>query len=241
MIPSAYEFRIAARADSAVVRKLDDLAFGPEGQRAEPGELEAGVDAGDIHVLAQDGVPVGYIHADTSRPGRIYVAGVGVRPERQGQGLGSALIDHMLELLGDERHRIPVITVTSPGNVPMLKALFRRGFSARWFLADYFGPGHHRFGCQLRSVGARSSESVLKIPISRLEQICNLMFSQTFLIQGITGVGATAEFELAPIRRSDFLPSDPPDHFSGPPEGKRERHESSMRENLSSGLKDGMW
>lgn len=166
--------RLAGENDSAAVRELDDLAFGSGGQRADPGELEAGVAAGDIYVLVQaEDVPVGYLHADTSRSNRIYVAGVAVHPQWQGRGLGSALIDRMLEVLGDERHLAPVVTVTSPHNVRMLKVLLQRGFSARWFLVDHFGPGIHRFGCQLLAADSPVPDpaSTLWVPAAELDRV----------------------------------------------------------------------
>lgn len=257
MNPPAHEIRLADETDAAAVRSLDDVAFGLGGQRAEPGELEAGVAAGDIHVLIQGGVPVGYLHADTSRSNRIYVAGVAVHPDFQGRGLGSALIDHMLELLGDEQHLTPVVTVTSPHNVRMLKALLQRGFSARWFLPDHFGPGSHRFGCQLLAVDSPDPREAVRIPVSRLDRVAELMRTSGFRVRSIVdgdidkdgdaGSGAAGtpgtpvRFELVPIHPSDFLAADPPDHLVDPAELQHERLDREIRDNLRPSHNDGMW
>ena len=242
MIPSEHEFRLADEADSGVVRELDNLAFGPGDQRAEPGELEAGVTAGDVHVLVQGGAPVGYLHADTSRSNRIYVAGVAVHPELQGRGLGSALIDRMLALLGDERHLTPVVTVTSPKNVRMLKALLKRGFSARWFLADHFGPRRHRFGCQLLTADAPEPVPAVWIPATALDQVAELMRARQYRVQSIDdNETAGARFGLVPTHPGDFLAADPPDHLVDPAELQQERLDRVIRDNLRSSHNDGMW
>jgi ribosomal protein S18 acetylase RimI-like enzyme len=225
MTPIEYEIRLAGPADASTVRKLDDLAFAVGGQAAEPGELEAGVAAGDIHVLIHAGEPVAYLHADTSRAGRIYVAGVAVHPDLQGRKLGSALVDHMLALLGDERHVTPVLTVTSPSNTRMLKALLRRGFVARWFLADYFGPGYDRFGCQLLPVPPQVDPAHrVRVPVARLDQIAELIRTGDFAVCSLVGSGATPiEFELFPVDPSAFLVADVPNHIVDPAERHHEQ------------------
>jgi ribosomal protein S18 acetylase RimI-like enzyme len=235
MIPPGLEIRLADEVDATAVRELDDLAFGPGTQRAEPGELEAGVAAGDIHVLVRgDGRPIGYLHADASRTGRIYVAGVAVRPDWQGRGLGSALIDHMLALLGDERHLTPVVTVTSPSNVRMLKALLKRGFSARWFLDDHFGPGLHRFGCQLLTAAPADPTDSIWVPAARLGRVAELIQVQRYRVRSVDDGRASAavRFELVPTRAADFLDADPPDHRVDPAEKHQATLDRVIRDNL---------
>jgi GNAT superfamily N-acetyltransferase len=244
-------FRLADEGDAVAVRTLDELAFGPGGQRAEPGELEAAVVAGDVHVLDLGGVPVGYLHADTSRANRIYVAGVAVHPGVQGHGWGSALIDHMLALLGDERHLSPVVTVTSPHNVRMLKVLLQRGFSARWFLQDHFGPGQHRFGCQLLAACSPEPRGSVRVSATRLDQVSELMRIRGLRVRSIiesageAGKTEIAEspivFELVPIHPSDFLAADPPDHRVDPAELQQQRLDRAIQDSLGWSHQDGTW
>jgi ribosomal protein S18 acetylase RimI-like enzyme len=235
--------RLANEADAVGVRELDTLAFSAGGQPAEPGELEAGVAAGDVHVLVKDGVLAGYVHVDTSRSGRIYVAGVAVRPGLQRQGLGCVLIDHMLDLLGSGREVTPVVTVTAPTNVPMLKILFKRGFSARWYLPDHFGPGMHRFGCQLLAPGPPPDpDEGVRVPLTRLDEAADIVRSFT----GSDASPATVVLELFPTRPSDFLPADPPHHLVDPAERNHERLsrgllDQVLEEDIRSSYNDGTW
>ena len=225
--PPAHQLRLADASDAQTVRQLDDLVFAPgrlDQQRADPGELEAGVDNGDIYLLILNGEPVGYLHADRSEPGRIYVAGVAIRPDVQGKGLGTALIDHMLSFLGDQRDQLPVVTVTSPANLVMLKTLFRKGFSARWFMADHFGPGHHRFGCQLLNSGRAGSGPADRqathrgpavwVPVTEVATIRRMMNTEGFRVRSHDGTTPSARFELVRTLPGDFLPAEPPGHFT---------------------------
>jgi ribosomal protein S18 acetylase RimI-like enzyme len=249
MTPPVHHFRLAGPDDAVAIRALDNLAFPadqPDQVRAEPGELEAGVAAGDVHVVVRDGVIAGYLHADASRAGRIYVAGVAVRPDLQGQGLGSALIDQMLAVLGAERHLTPVVTVTSPFNVRMLKTLFRRGFSARWFIRDHFGPGHHRLGCQLLTDAGADPQSavgpVIRVRATHLDEICERVQVNGMRVRAIDGAtAATAWFELVPAGPNDFLAADPPDHFIDPSELPLDLLNRAIRDNLGSSHNDRMW
>src|SRR5690349_4581149 len=117
--------RAAGPEDFDVVRELDDLVFPPDsrdGQRAEPGELEDGILAGDVHVIERAGEVVAYLHTDRSRPNMIFVSGIAVRPDAQGLGLGTMMIDHFLDSLpGQIRGSVPITTITSPRNFVMLR------------------------------------------------------------------------------------------------------------------------
>jgi len=112
-----------------VVRELDNLVFPADDrdrQRAGPGELEDGVMAGDVHVLERLGEVVAYLHTDRSRPNMIFVSGIAVRPDVQGLGLGTMMIDHFLDSLpASIRGSVPITisTVPSPRTVTSARSL----------------------------------------------------------------------------------------------------------------------
>jgi ribosomal protein S18 acetylase RimI-like enzyme len=142
---AGYRIRIANTSDAGAVRQLDDLCFPPESpdkQRADPGELEEAVRVGDVRLLESGDDPMGYLHVDTTVPGRIYVSGLAVHPQAQRQGLGTIMVEECLASIGSfARSSVPIVTVTSPRNLPMLRVSFTHGFGARWVLRDFFGPG----------------------------------------------------------------------------------------------------
>jgi ribosomal protein S18 acetylase RimI-like enzyme len=146
--------RVATPRDAPTVRELDNLCFPSdslEKERARPGELERGVEVGDVQLLENSDGAVGYVHADTTDPRQIYVAGLAVHPDHQQRGYGTWLVEKCLALVSPAvRWRQPIVTVTSPRNYGMLRILFRHGFGARWLSRNHFGPGKDRFGLQLR-------------------------------------------------------------------------------------------
>lgn len=199
--------RVAGEADVGAVVRIDRLAFpvdSPDQQRAGPGELEAGVDAGDVYVLEDGPEVVGYVHIDRSAPDLVYVSGIAVRPDLQGRGLGSWLIDYFLSSRGPGQDQVPVVTITSPRNLVMLRTLFRRHFAARWLLRDYFGPGKHRFCAQLHTTGTWPSAVPPRwVPAGDLDTVFRLV-EGGLVVRSLRSDRGTPEFELIPPA-ADFL------------------------------------
>ena len=159
--PARVEIRLAEPGEAEQVRALDDAVF-PEIsidlERAPEGELEEATQVGDVFFLELDAERVGYIHVNRQDPRCIYVAGMGWLPEMQDRRLGTALarkVKAKLYAVTVGADRLPVYTVTSPHNFRMLRILFNLGFAGRWALPDYFGPGRHRIGCQMRRPGPK--------------------------------------------------------------------------------------
>jgi ribosomal protein S18 acetylase RimI-like enzyme len=206
---------VAGPSDIAVVRELDNEVF-PAGDRdrqpAAPGELEAGVLAGDVHVLERLGEVVAYLHTDRSRPNMIFVSGIAVRPDVQGLGLGTMMIDHFLDSLPARiRAGVPITTITSPRNLAMLRLLFARGFAGRWFLKDYFGPGRDRVGCQLRGQETPWPPAAgIQVPAPALDLLMRLLTEHSHVIRALVHTVTGPMFELVPGHGEQFPASGPP-------------------------------
>jgi hypothetical protein len=201
--------RLAESAEKPQVRSLDDRIF-PDGdpnlQRAPAGELETGVEAGDVYVTELAGRLVGYLHIDRTDPRLVNLSGAGIVPELQNRGIGTAMTALVRTILADYADLLPVCAVTSPQNPQMLHLLFSMRFAGRWMLADHWGPGRHRIGFQLLRATSRLPEAdrVRQVGPDDLGQLARL-----------TGAGwairrqrsqSERVFELSPATVDDFLP-----------------------------------
>lgn len=206
--------RPAEPHEAPLVRGIDDSVFpelSEDLQRAPAGELEEGVEAKDVYLFEMAERAVAYLHVDRSDPDRIYISGLGILPEIQNRGLGTALVALAQPILEDYEHKVPIYTVTSPRNTRMLRLLFGLRFAGRWVLPDYFGPGRHRIGCQLlrRSSGLLESAETKLFRFNDIHELACLaddgwlMRSQH---KGETG----PLFELAVGSGDDFLTCPPP-------------------------------
>jgi ribosomal protein S18 acetylase RimI-like enzyme len=207
--------RVATDGDTGAVRKIDETAFPADSvilQRAAPGELEGGIEAGDIHLLERRGRPLGYIYADRSREAVVYMSGIAVLPEAQGQGLGGRLVKHVLSELRPDLEKIPFVTLTSPFNTRMLRTLFRHGFVARWALPDYFGPQRHRFGFQLTNQPVLGpAAETCRVPSTALGTAFWLMEAHHFVVRALVNTSRGLHFDMAPTCNGDFIETLPPD------------------------------
>jgi GNAT superfamily N-acetyltransferase len=147
-----YRIRLACgETDAAAVRRLDHQAF-PSGnftrEPAEPGELEHGVATGGTLLLEVQGEVAGFIQADRRTDGYLYIAGLAIRPDRQGQGLGRILLGSLVAVEEGKGFPRTLVTVVSATNLGSLKVFFANEFVATCVLDDFFGPERHRLGLQ---------------------------------------------------------------------------------------------
>lgn len=206
--------RTAGVADTGAVRALDDLCFpagDPDREPAPPGELEDAVLLGDVRLLIGETGPVAYVHADRhTRPDQIYISGVGVAPAYQRRGLGSRLIDDCLrEVEPGTREQVPIVTITSPRNLVMLRLMLARGFRGRWYLPDYFGPGRDRLGCQLSRHGTVAPPwRTRRVSLDRVDELRAALATGREVVQEVSITGRA--YVLAPLPAGDLLSGNPP-------------------------------
>ena len=193
------------------VRHLDETVF-PVGsvdlKRADPGELELGVALGDVFLLERGAEPVGFLHADRRNSNWTYLAGLAIRPDLQGHGLGRLLIRDLITSAAQRGIADVLITATSPRNHAMLKLLFSCDFAARWPLPDFFGPGQHRLGCQLRRRSVpRPAGAGVFVPMSALDVLFRAMSQNELVVRTIETAHSEAQFVLSSTAPDEFLGS----------------------------------
>lgn len=78
-----------------------------------------------------------------AQPDEAYIHFVGVRPDRQGDGLGAVLYERFFETA--RQHDRPIVrAITAVGNVGSQKFHRRMGFTVSEPIVDYDGPGGDR-------------------------------------------------------------------------------------------------
>jgi GNAT superfamily N-acetyltransferase len=206
--------RTAEPHEAALVRSIDNSVFPEQSrdlQRAPAGELEQGVEAKDVYLLELEHRAVAYLHVDRSQRGGIYLSGFGVLPELQNRGLGTAMARLAQPILEEYEHRLPIYTVTSPRNTPMLRLLFNLHFAGRWVLPDHFGPGRHRIGCQLlrRTSALPQSTTTRQVRLGDIHGLDRLV-DDGWVIRRNFKDKTGPFFELAAGGTDDFISCPPP-------------------------------
>jgi GNAT superfamily N-acetyltransferase len=122
--------RFRSSLDPRIADRADDPPF-------DPAELAAAVADGALWVADESGEVVGFLLAEVV-DGCVHVEEVSVRPEAEGRGLGSALLDAVAERARAEGR--PAVTLTTFADVPWNRPFYeRRGF--RVLHEDEVTPG----------------------------------------------------------------------------------------------------
>ena len=139
--------RLAIPSDITAIRVLDAGAFptgNPALEPAAPGELEGGIQRGEVWLDERDGVIVGFIHCETLEKSRYNLVSLVVANEFQGRGFGRNLMSHIRDSILSPDIAAEVTCVTSPENIRMIAILLSYGFIGTNLITDYFGPGKGR-------------------------------------------------------------------------------------------------
>jgi [ribosomal protein S18]-alanine N-acetyltransferase len=132
--------RPMARADLAAVARLEMALFGEEAWSADmlTGEL-AGEPARYYLVAADDGVIAGYAGMLAPGGGQADVLTVGVAQDRWGEGIGAALVEHLLGEAG--RRRCTEVFLEVRVDNDRAQRLYRRyGFDRVGIRRGYYQP-----------------------------------------------------------------------------------------------------
>jgi [ribosomal protein S18]-alanine N-acetyltransferase len=147
-----YQLRLASEEDLPSLIALDQECFPPGNSDLEPaplGEIEAGVQEGQIFVACVDEKIIGMLQIDKVSSNSWELLTLAITSSYRGKGVGKALLDRLFVELNHSPYLVAVSCVTSPNNLAMQALLESFGFLQVGLLSDYFGPGKHRLKFQL--------------------------------------------------------------------------------------------
>jgi ribosomal protein S18 acetylase RimI-like enzyme len=131
------DLRIAVREHSGPRAPLRGL-FALAEDSAE--QLDAYIDAGRVLVAGAGAEVVGHLQlTETGRPGELEIKNMAVLPERQGRGVGRALVTAALGVARAEG-RATLVVATAAADIGNLRFYQRLGFRMRWVERDAFTP-----------------------------------------------------------------------------------------------------
>ncbi len=94
-----------------------------------------------VYIIEKDGVAVGNISYEEKDDDHVYISGLVVEQQFQGQGIAREALTHLLENLGAVKR---IDLVTHPDNVTALKLYQSFGFISESRKENYFGDGQPR-------------------------------------------------------------------------------------------------
>ena len=94
-----------------------------------------------VYIIEKDGVAVGDAGYEVKDNNAVYISGLTIAFEFQGQGIGRQALIQLLEILsGKDR----ITLATHPQNIPAIKLYESFGFKIESQVENYFGDGEPR-------------------------------------------------------------------------------------------------
>lgn len=137
-----FQFRIAENSDLAAIQFLDAHCFPTDSldlQPAAEGELESGIEAGEILLALSEADVVGMIQW-RQHQNETEILTLAIWEPFRGVGLGRALLNEFLTMA----FPTPISCLTAPGNLPMRTLLAKTGFHELGLIQNHYGPGRDR-------------------------------------------------------------------------------------------------
>jgi [ribosomal protein S18]-alanine N-acetyltransferase len=94
-----------------------------------------------VYIIKLGDKPVGSIQYVVENDGVVYLSGLVVSPDFQGQGVARQAMEKILEIIGDVKR---VYLVTHPRNISVLKISLATGFIIESWQDDFYGDGEPR-------------------------------------------------------------------------------------------------
>jgi ribosomal protein S18 acetylase RimI-like enzyme len=139
--------RTASDIDLAAIKKLDKECF-PAGsidfEPAAHGEIERGISAKSVWVAETIEGIVGFLQLELELGIRWELLAIGVTEDYRSKGVGTRLMNRLIEEIAKAKDFPGISAVTSPTNTPMQDMLKRYSFLEAEFLLDYYGPKKDR-------------------------------------------------------------------------------------------------
>ena len=146
------ELRVASQSDLPDLIALDAECFPPGNsdlEPAPPGEIEAGVQEGNIFAAALNQKVVGMLQLEKVSSNEWELLTLAITAGLRGQAIGKLLMERLFVELSRSPYVVTVSCLTSPSNEAMQGLLESFGFVQVGLVADHFGPGKHRLKFQL--------------------------------------------------------------------------------------------
>lgn len=183
----AWSIRNATVHDVDELIRLDAAAFpvsDGHSVAAAPGELESGVATGQTLVALDDsGAIVGYLQKHRIDRRSVYIAGLGVLPALQRQGVGRSLIAAAVDSIPAGSAVLASVELT---NAPMIRLITQHGFVGSRYLPGYFGEGKDRVLFELLTDAPRVGQLQIDVvPVSCPQRVAELLDSGDWVIHSI--------------------------------------------------------
>lgn len=94
-----------------------------------------------VYIIEKDGVAVGDLSYEQKGDNHVYISGLAVKPEFQGQGIARIVLTQTLEKLKDVKR---VDLVTHPENFRAIKLYESLGFAREGIKENFYGDGEPR-------------------------------------------------------------------------------------------------
>ena len=123
--------------------ELEKGVDGPKTYSAMTDEEEAKGELANstVYLIESGGEVVGSIMYERKSDSHVYISDLAIRPERQGSGVGRAVLEQVLKEIGDVER---IDLVTHPENEKAIRLYTSLGFHIESEKEDYFGDGETR-------------------------------------------------------------------------------------------------
>lgn len=140
----------ATKEDIPVLIELEKSVAGTKiySTMLEEKEWEEALEKEVVYLIEKDGAVTGNVSYERKEKGRVYISGLVINPQFQGQGIGREIIVRILDEVKDAKR---IDLVTHPDNAPALALYESLGFVIESRVENYYGDGEPRLVLVLKN------------------------------------------------------------------------------------------
>jgi ribosomal protein S18 acetylase RimI-like enzyme len=137
------KLRRATANDVDTFLALEKSVIGPKTYSGilEKDEAEKEMAENIVYLIEADNLVVGSIQYVIERDGVVYLSGIVIDPNYQGQGIAKQATEILIKEIGDVKK---IHLATHPHNIPAIKLFLSFGFIIDGWKDDYFSDGEPR-------------------------------------------------------------------------------------------------